>query len=227
MKLIGLLGGMGWQSTIEYYRKLNELVHQQLDKYHSARIVLLSPDYEDIKQYTYEQTEERGEVLLNQLLELASCNPDCILICNNTLHKVFDEIKPHLYIETPVLHVVEVVGEQLAANHMSKVLLLGTQFTMEDGFFEAGLKKEGVSCTVPSDDERKRIQEIHDTLLQDEPNENMKQYFQELIGTYADNIDGVLLACTELPLVVSQEDCEIPIINTIDAHCQAAIDFAL
>jgi aspartate racemase len=227
MKLIGLLGGMGWQSTIDYYRTLNQQVHKKLGKNHSARVILLSPDYEDIKQYNYEQIQERGEILLNELLELSSSNPDCILICNNTLHKVYDEIKPHLYIETPIFHIVDLVGEHLARQRLNNVLLLGTQFTMEDGFFEQGLKKHGVSCVIPPSEIRRDMQKMHDKLLVQGPDEEMTVWHKKLIQEYIKDVDAVVLACTELPLIVSQKDFEIPIIDTVELHCTSAIDFAL
>lgn len=227
MKLIGLLGGMGWQSTIEYYRLLNELVSQKLGKHHSARLVLSSPDYEDIKQYGYDQAQERGEVLLNALIELSGFNPDCMLICNNTLHKVYDEIKPHLHSDIPVLHIVDIVCEELARKDAKKALLLGTQFTMEDGFFADGLKQQDILSIIPDEDERRHIQEIHDELLQDVPNEKMINWFKELIEKYSDEVDAVVLACTELPLVISQNNVDVPLFNSLELHCKAAVDFAL
>jgi len=227
MKLIGLLGGMGWQSTIEYYRLLNELVHQNLGKHHSARLVLSSPDYEDIKQYEYDQIQERGDVLLNALVELSGFNPDCMLVCNNTLHKVYDEIKPHLKSDIPVLHIVDIVCEELAQKNVKKVLLLGTQFTMEDGFFADGLKQRDISSIIPDEDERRHIQEIHDELLQRVPNNEMSDWFKELIKKYSKEADAVVLACTELPLVVSQNEIDVPIFNSLELHCKAAVDFAL
>ena len=126
----------------------------------------------------------------------------------------------------PVLHIVDRVGDHLAQKELKNVLLLGTQFTMEDGFFEQGLKKYGISCVIPPSEVRHDMQKMHDKLLVQSPEEEMKAWHRKLITEYSKNADAVVLACTELPLVVNQQDFEIPIIDTVELHCASAVDFA-
>jgi aspartate racemase len=218
---------MGWQSTILYYERLNQLAHTRMGKHHSADIVLRSPDYQRIKRFAYDQIEERGAVLANELSALALCNPDCILICNNTLHKAYDDVKARLDLRVPVLHIVNEVGKYLAANSMKSVLLLGTQFTMEDGFFAEGLRSHGISCRIPDAGVRNDMQKIQEKLLREGPDQEMKTWYKKLIMTYDDTVDAVVLACTELPLIISPSDIPFPVVDSVDVHCKAAIAFAL
>jgi len=227
MKLIGLLGGKGWESTIEYYRFLNEQVAQKLGRNHSARIILYSPDYEDMKQFSYDEMKEKCVILKKELMELANCLPDCILLCNNTLHKAYDELRKDFSLSIPVLHIVELTGQRLKDTKMKRVLLLGTSFTMEDGFFEEGLKKYGITCVIPPKEARGAMQDIHDKLLLNGPNGSMKDWFKKLIIGYEGKVDAVLLACTELQLLIEQKDFSMPIVNTVEIHCTAAVHFAI
>lgn len=226
MKTIGLLGGTAWVSTIEYYRRLNQKVNARLGKNHSAKIILSSIDYETIKKFNYENWEKIGEVLLEEILKLDSCNVDCILICNNTLHKAYDTIAPHLSIETPVLHIVDCVANHIKQQNMSNILLLGTKFTMEDGFYHKRLENFGIKVVTPDESERNEVQRISQEEISREIfSEASKEWFKKVISKYA--CEGVILGCTELPLLITQKDYQVPIFNTLDLHCEKAVEFAL
>lgn len=226
MKTIGLLGGTAWVSTIEYYRQINKKINERLGKNHSARIILSSIDYEEIKQYNYQNWEKIGEILMNEIVRLNNCKVDCILICNNTLHKAFDEIEPRLRIKAPIFHIVDCVGKFALEKKFKKFLLLGTKFTMENGFYHARLKKYGFNIITPSDDERNEIQRItQEELSKEKIIDESKKWFKELIAKYP--CDAVVVGCTELPMIIKQDDYDIPILNTLDLHCERAVNFSL
>jgi aspartate racemase len=226
MKTIGLLGGASWVSTIEYYRQINKKVNQRLGKNHSAKIILSSMDYEEIKRYNYQNWGKIGEILMNEILRLDSCNVDCMLICNNTLHKALDDIEFHLYVEAPIFHIVDCVAEYAKLKKLKNLLLIGTKFTMEDGFYAKRLEKYGMKVSIPGEEERNEIQRItQEELAKEKFLEQSKKWFQKIIAEYP--CDAVVVGCTELPLIVKQEDYSIPILNTLDLHCEKAVNFSL
>jgi aspartate racemase len=226
MKTIGLLGGTGWSSTIGYYKALNELVAKRLGGYHSAKILLKSIDYHDIMS-SYGKDHEKIAVLLKQeLQELISLKPDCIIICCNSLHKYYDLIKHELQTQIPVLHAVELVAQHLLSNNQRKVLLLATKFTMEDGFFAKILADKGIAVTIPNQDERNKMQKIHGELMRNAVTVDSRSYFSALIKKHH-NLDAVVLGCTEYPLVVDDTNSILPIIDPVYLQAMAAVDYAL
>ncbi|HBI16768.1 MAG: Aspartate racemase [Candidatus Moranbacteria bacterium GW2011_GWF2_34_56] len=226
MKTVGLLGGTSWVSTVEYYKQINREVNKKLGKNHSAKIILNSIDYEEIKQYNYQNWEKIGDILMDEILKLDSCNVDCILICNNTLHKAYDDIKNSLYIERPIFHIVDCVGEYAQDKKFKNLLLLGTKFTMENGFYHINLEKYEMNISIPSEEERNEIQRItQEELAKEKFTDESKEWFQEIIAKYP--CDAVVVGCTELPMIIKQEDYDIPILNTLELHCQKAVNFSL
>lgn len=227
MKTIWLLGGASWVSTVEYYRRINKKIHEQLGKNHSAKIILRSMDYEDIKQYNYKNWDKIEEKLMDEIFILSSCPVDCILICNNTLHKALDSILPHLNLEVPILHIVESVGEHMKVMNYKKPLLIGTKFTMEDGFYREGLEKYWFYTTLPEAPDREEIQRIIvEELSREVTSETSKKWLQDMIHRY--DCDSVVVACTELPLIIKQEDFEnIAIVDTLEVHVDRAVAFSL
>jgi len=226
MKTIGLLGGVGWSSTITYYKILNELVQERLGGYHSAKIVLKSIDYHEI-QSAYGKDHGRVAALLEEELRgLVALKPDCILICCNTLHKYYDIIKERLGINILVFHALDLVVQELQRRHCKKVLLLATKNTLEDGFFAKKLEQNGIVVTIPNKEEREEIRKIHDELMQDIVTEEAKIFFSNLIASHK-NLDAVILGCTELPLVIDQKNSALPIVDPILLQAKAAVDFVL
>ncbi|MES2206188.1 MAG: amino acid racemase [Pseudomonadota bacterium] len=226
MKLIGLLGGTSWPSTIEYYRILNELTQDKLGGFHSANILLRSIDYHAIKSCYHDAWNKIPILLKHEIEAFVQLKPACLVICNNTLHKAFDVIEPDLGLTIPVFHSVKVTGRFAQSAHLNRLLLLGTKFTMEDGFYHQGLEAFGLQVSVPSEEDRSRIQIIQSQLAKGIIEPSFKQYFIQLINKHTE-VDAVVLACTELPLVIHANDCKIPVINPTELQCKDAFEFAL
>ncbi len=226
MKLIGLLGGTSWPSTIEYYRILNELAQARLGGFHSANLLLRSIDFQAIKSRYHTGWDEIPALLKLEIEALARLGPACLVICNNTLHKAYDQIAPQLGLKIPVLHSIEVTAREANARGLRKLLLLGTQFTMEDGFYQRGLERHGLAVSVPDAADRAALQVIQSQLAQGVMQPAFREFFAALIVKYA-GVDAVVLACTEIPLVVEQKDYAMAILNPTELQCRAAFEFAI
>ncbi|PID75120.1 MAG: aspartate racemase [Deltaproteobacteria bacterium] len=226
MRVIGLLGGTSWPSTIEYYRTLNKMVQSRLGGFHSANLLLRSIDYHEIKSRYSDRWDEIPLLLETALRDLDSRGPDCILICNNMLHKAYDLVASNLNLQAPVIHIVETVGRAAFFNEFKRLLLLGTKFTMEDGFYAKCLKRFGCDVIVPALSERDRIQEIQSQLASGFMEEIYRDYFRNLLAHYSDTeVDAVILGCTELPLAIGSADASKPLLNPIELQCAEALDF--
>lgn len=226
MKTIGLLGGTGWPSTIEYYRTINELTNQRLGGYHSADILLKSIDYHNImSNYGTNHTAVADNLKL-ELEKLLALKPDCFMICCNSLHKYYDIIKEDLSSDIPILHAVELTARYLIKQKHSQVLLLATKFTMEDGFFAAMLESYGIEVVIPNTSQRNHMQEIHAELMKDQATDAARNYFQSLVEQHKD-LNAVVLACTEYLLVLDSSNSALPIVNPAYLQAKAAVEFAL
>lgn len=226
MKTIGLLGGTGWTSTIGYYTSLNQLVGERLGGYHSAKILLKSIDYHDIMINYGIYHDVVSTLLKNELSELIALEPDCIIICCNSLHKYYDLIKVELNTSIPVMHAVELVAKHLNSIDQRSALLLATKFTMEDGFFAETLQQHNISATLPDQSERERMDQIHAELMQNTVTQKSRDYFASLIKKYQSS-GVVILGCTEYPLVVDSTNSVLPIVNPICLQVSAAVNYAL
>ncbi len=226
MKTIGMLGGTGWSSTVGYYQLLNELVNQRMGGYHSAKIVLKSIDYHDIMSTYGNDHEKTAQTLHHELLQLIALKPDCIIICCNSLHKYYDMIKGYLKSTIPVFHAVKLVAQHAQKNGYKNILLLATQFTMEDGFFAKTLEQHDINVTIPNQEQRAAMQKIHSELMINKVTSESKAYFSSLIAAHK-NLDAVVLGCTEYPLVVNQDNSVLPIINPVQLQAITAVNFAL
>jgi aspartate racemase len=226
MKTIGLLGGTGWPSTIEYYTLLNKMVHARLGGNHSAKILLKSIDYHDLLSRYGKDPKELLPLLKVELMELIQLKPDCFMICCNTLHKYYDLLKHDLGLRVPMFHAVELTAKHSVEKQYKHVLLLATKFTMEDGFFAKILEQHGIQATIPSGPERQEMQTIHNDLMNNVVTEDAKQYFKNLITKHK-HLDGVILGCTEWNLVVSPDSSALPIIDPVYLQSEAAVEYAL
>jgi len=226
VKTIGLLGGTGWSSTIEYYRLLNELVAERLGGYHSAKILLKSIDYHDIMVNYGVNHDDVAKVLEKELQELIVLKPDCIVICCNSLHKYYDMIKLNLASDIPVMHAIQLVADHLKTKKQKKVLLLATKFTMEDGFFSKILEDNGIQVEIPTAHEQDKMQKIHVELMHNVVTQESRDYFSNLITKYK-NLDAVVLGCTEYPLVVNNENSILPVVDPITLQSISAVNYAL
>lgn len=226
MKTIGLLGGAAWFSTIEYYRNINQMVYNRLGGYHSAKILLKSIDYHDIKINYGKNNELVGNLLKAELIDLLHLNPACLIICCNTLHKYYDLFKKDLELRIPLFHAIEVTGEYIKKQNYTKVLFLATKFTMEDGFFSDALTQRGITVTIPTEIDRNEIQKIHSELTQSILSGYAKKYFENLIKRYS-NVDAIVLGCSELGLVIDSNNSSIPVIDPVNLQCSCAVEYAL
>lgn len=232
MKTIGLLGGTSWPSTPLYYHYLNARIAQSLGGHHSAKIILYSIDYHPIKSLYPDGWEDIPELLGRELKRLDEMGPDCILICNNTLHKGYDLLveKQAVALQAQLIHLVVATAKRAMALEAKKVLLLGTKFTMEDGFFADRLKFFGLDVCVPVEEDRVHIQTMQSKISAGNHDPEFflesQRRFREMLVRYQDN-DLVILGCTELPLVVSEAVTDIPILNPIHAQCDEAIKMVL
>lgn len=226
MKIIGLLGGTSWPSTISYYEQLNKLLYARLGGFHCARILLYSIDYHDIKT-SYTNDWENVKNLLEKELEFfLAKKPDCLVICNNTLHKAFDAIKIKINLKIPVFHAGVLSATEAKLKNYKSVLLLGTKFTMEDGFFAKYFEENNVDVVIPEVADRLQIQNIQTQISSGIKNDGFFQDFASILSKYK-NVDAICLACTELPLYINYKNCFLPIINPIDLQCVEAVNFVV
>lgn len=225
-KLIGVLGGTSWPSTMLPYRKLNQHAHHMLGGHHSARILLYSIDYHAIKSRYHDGWDDIPELLKREARTLLSWEPDCWMLANNTLHKAYDLISDDLKSEVPFFHAIDLVCRHLVDAGISRVLLLGTQFTMKDGFFADPLKAAGVQVDIPALPDRQKIQAIQTRLARGEMDPGFSDYFERLLEFhYRSGCEAVVTACTELPLVVMQRPGRMVFIDPLDLQTAACARF--
>jgi aspartate racemase len=207
---------------------LNELISGELGGHHSARIVLYSIDYHEIKSRYGHCWSEVSDILKTEIAKLLAMRPDCWMIANNTLHKAYDEIVAGFDRSVPIFHAVDLVREHLLQNGMSRAVLLGTRFTMEDGFFAAPLIKSGVTIAIPEEREREEIQSIQSRLACGDVMPEFQAYFEGLLAKYERmGFEAVITACTELPLVLDQQLTRLRVVDPLDLQVRACARFAL
>lgn len=226
MKTIGLLCGTSWPSSIEYYKLLNQMANKHFGGFHSAKLIMLNIDYHGIKQHYPNGWDKIPAVLKTELEKLDALNPDCLLICNNTLHKGYDMIKDEIQLNSPLFHMLELTAKEASKNKYTKLLLLGTKFTMEDDFFKKHLENHGSQVVVPTLKQRDEVQAFQTKLSKGIIEEDAKVYFKDLLLQYKD-VDAVVLGCTELPLVIKEEDISQKILDPLTLQCQKAFEFAI
>jgi aspartate racemase len=229
MKTIGLIGGMSWESSAEYYRLINTLIKERLGGFHSARCVLVSVDFAEVETLQRENRwAESAQLLSTAALNLERAGADVVLLCTNTMHKVADDIQASLRI--PFLHIADATADQIKAQGLTTVGLLGTRFTMEEDFYVERLRQcYGLQVLISNPAEREMIHRvIYDELCQGQIKAASKaQYLTAIDRLIADGAQGIVLGCTEIGLLVQAEDCRVPVFDTTRLHAQAAVDFAL
>ena len=229
MKTIGLIGGMSWESSLEYYRIINETIKLKLGGLHSAKCLMYSVDFEEIKELQHQDKwEELTDIMVTSAERLKSGGADFIVICTNTMHKMASDIENRVGIE--VLHIAEATGEEIIGKRIKKVGLLGTKFTMEQDFYKKVLKEKfNIEVLIPEENEREIIHNvIYNELCNGIINEASKEKFKKIIDNLAlKGAEGVVLGCTEIPLLIKQEDVNIPVFDTTTIHAIAAVEFSL
>jgi len=229
MKTIGMIGGMSWESSLEYYRVVNQTIKEKLGGFHSAKCILYSVNFDEVEKLQHQgDWESLTRLMIDAAHRVKKAGADFLVICTNTMHKMADEVQDAIRI--PLLHIADVTAAAIRANGQTRMGLLGTRFTMEQDFYKGRLKqKHGIDVLIPDDKER---QVIHDILynelclgdIKKLSREKFKDIIQGLVGRGA---QGVILGCTEIPLIVSQKDYEIPLYDTTTLHAKAAVEFAL
>ena len=229
MKTIGLIGGMSWESSLEYYRIINETVREQLGGLHSARIVMHSFDFAQIAELQNKgDWNQAAKLLADAAKRLEQAGAEVLVICTNTMHKSADHVQENVHI--PLLHIADATAEQIKARELKKVGLLGTKFTMEEDFYKGRLSdKHGIEVIIPDEHERQIINQIiFDELCVGQIKQDSKENFRRIMQNLAENgAEGIILGCTEICLLVEQQDVEIPLFDTTTIHATSAARFAL
>ncbi|OGV96581.1 aspartate racemase [Microgenomates group bacterium RBG_16_45_19] len=228
MKTLGLIGGTSWLSTVDYYRLINLEINKRLGGLNSAKLVLYSLNYEEAKRFVDENNwKEISALFCGAAERLEKAGIDGLIICANTPHKIADDVQK--VIRVPLIHIAEVTAKEIRKKGINKAGLLGTRFTMEDGFFQDKLRQEGIEAVIPEKDE---IGFVHNSIFDELGKEifrpETKQRYVGIIGKLVEKgAEGVIFGCTEIPLLLKQEDCPVPVFDTTVIHAKAAVEFAL
>ncbi|MBW2094902.1 MAG: aspartate/glutamate racemase family protein [Deltaproteobacteria bacterium] len=228
MKTIGLIGGMGWESSAEYYRLINKQMRERLGALHSAKILMYSVNHQEINEL---ESRDRWPELLEMMIEssrkLEKGGADFILICCNLMHKIADQLQNAIHI--PLIHIVDATSEEINAAGLTTVGLLGARAVMEGAFFKNKLEAAGLNVLTPDEGTKEFINDVvFNELAFGKIIEESKGRTLNIIKTLKENgAQGVILACTELPMLVMQEDSILPLFDTLMLHVKKAVSFAL
>ncbi|MGC8229345.1 aspartate/glutamate racemase family protein [Pseudobacillus badius] len=228
MKTIGLIGGMSWESSVEYYRIMNEEVKNRLGGLHSVKCLLYSVDFAEIERYQMEgDWDSAGKVLGEVALSLEKAGAEFIVICTNTMHKVIDFIEAKIKI--PVLHIADATANQIKKSNLTTVGLLGTKYTMEQDFYKSRIELNGIRVLVPHAPEQEMINKvIYEELCLGKIKQSSRDCYKEVIKNLVVNgAEGIILGCTEIGLLVKQEDSEVPLFDTTEIHAIESVNKAL
>ncbi len=231
MLTIGLIGGMSWESTVPYYRIVNQSIKQQLGGWHSAKLVLYSVDFAEIEHLQQVGDWDAAAQVLGQAANaLRLAGADFFLICTNTMHKVADQVERAAGI--PLLHIADALAADIKRRgdgRIAKVGLLGTRFTMEQDFYRARLATYGIDTIIPNDAERATVHRvIYDELCLGQVDDRSRIAYREIIARLIDDgAEGIVLGCTEIPMLIGQSDSPVPIFDTAEIHARAAAGYAL
>jgi aspartate racemase len=229
MKTVGLLGGMSWESTVPYYQVLNREVGRRLGGFHSARVLLLSVDFQEIESLQHRgEWGKLGEMLARDALTLEEAGAEFLVLCTNTMHLVAPAIEAEISI--PLLHIADATAQRIKASGLDRVGLLGTRFTMEEPFYKGRLEKaHGLSVEVPAERDRASVHRvIYEELVHGRIREESKREIKRVAMDLArSGAQGVILGCTEIGLLLKQEDVAVTLFDTTLIHAEAAAAFAV
>lgn len=228
MKTIGLIGGMSWESTIPYYRIINEEVKEKLGGLHSAKIILYSVEFDEIEKcQSSGEWEKSGEILGNAAKGIENAGADFILICTNTMHKVAPQIASMINI--PIIHIADATADELEKRNIKTVGLLGTKYTMTQDFYKQRLIDRGIKVVIPDEEDIETVNSvIFDELCVGKIEDSSCEKYKKIIKTLADKgAEGVILGCTEIGLLISQTDVDIPVFDTTVIHAKRAAELSM
>jgi aspartate racemase len=228
MKTIGLLGGMSWESTQTYYRLINEGVKNHLGGLHSAKLVLFSVDFAEIEALQHKgDWPATADILSRAALSVQKAGADFLMIGTNTMHKVAPEIEQAIGI--PLLHIADATAQVLKNDRVTRVGLLGTRFTMEQAFYRQRLEATGIDVLTPNESQRDEVHRvIYEELCQGEIKPDSRHTYLDIVSSLSGRgAQAVILGCTEIGLLISQADTEVPLYDTTEIHAAQAVELAL
>jgi len=229
MKTIGLLGGMSWESSIEYYRIINQVTRQKLGGLHSAKSVMVSVDFAPIEQLqSQDRWDEAAAQLADSARKIQAAGADFLLIATNTMHKVFPQVQAAL--DIPVLHIADATALKIQEAGLDKIGLLGTIYTMEQDFYRGRLQEQyGLHVLIPDPMEREQVNRIiFDELVLGKINDESREIYRQVMGNLVEmGAQGIILGCTEIPLIVDAQDFDLPLFDTTYLHAEMAVEIAL
>ncbi|MDA3955010.1 MAG: aspartate/glutamate racemase family protein [Bacteroidales bacterium] len=229
MKTIGLIGGMSWESSLEYYRIINKRVKKELGGLHSAKSILYSVDFENINILQHEgKWDELTTIMIDAAKSLEKAGAELVVICTNTMHKMANEVQHNIKI--PLLHIVDATAQSIKSLNIKKIGLLGTKFTMEQDFYKGRLtEKHGLNVVIPNDEDMDLVHKIiyHELCLGNIKDSSKKEYLRIIENMVKNGAEGIILGCTEIPLLIKQEEVKVPIFDTTTIHAESAVIEAL
>ena len=228
MKTIGLIGGMSWESTAEYYRIINEAVHERCGGFHSAKCILYSVDFEEIEYHQRSGNwNQAGEILHMAAQSLEKAGADFIIISTNTMHKMFDDIGRNIQI--PMVHIADATAAAVQSRKIRKVGLLGTQYTMEQDFYKLRLRQNGIEVIVPPEKDRELVNQViyQELCLGKVLSASKQEYLRIIHELEIQGAQGIILGCTEIGILIKQADTDVPLFDTTYIHAQQAVRYAL
>ena len=228
LKTIGLIGGMSWESTVTYYKIINETVKEKLGGLHSAKCILYSVDFQEIEECQANGNwKKSGEILGEAANNLEKAGADFIVICTNTMHKVVNQIKEKISI--PILHIAEMTAEKILEKGLKNIALLGTKYTMEQDFYKSKLIEKGINVIIPDKNDVEIINKvIYNELCLGIINSNSKKKFLEIVDKLRNKgAEGIILGCTEIGLLIKNEDTDVPLFDTAIIHAEQAAIYSI
>jgi aspartate racemase len=228
MKVLGLIGGISWISTLDYYKLINEGINEKLGGLNSSKCIVYSFNYADIKENNDKNDWETTFKMVSEACHhLKNCGAEGIILCANTMHLIADRLQADISI--PIIHIAEGTAKEIQTKGLKKVGLVGTRFTMEEDFFKHKLTDKGINVLIPDEIDRAFIhQTIFDELGKGIINESTKERYLSIIKNLINSgAEGIILGCTEIPLLIKNEDVDIPLFDTAMLHAKAAIEFSL
>lgn len=229
MKTIGLLGGMSWESSLVYYKIVNEKVKEILGGHHSCECIMYSVDFDPIMKLQHDgKWDELTNLMIKAAKKVEKGGAEMLTICTNTMHKMYDDVQNNISI--PVLHIADATAEAIKEKNISTIALLGTRFTMEQDFYKGRLEeKYGIKVLIP---EGKNLEAVHNIIYKElvlgELKNESRQTYQRIIEDLANKgAQGVILGCTEIPLLIKQKDVSIPVFDTTTIHAEKTVEFAI
>lgn len=229
MKTIGLIGGMSWESSIEYYRIINETVRDLLGGMHSAKSVMVSVDFEDIEELQRQgRWDQATQIMIATAQQVERGGADFLVICTNTMHLMADEVQAKIGI--PILHIADATAEKVKIQGLKTIGLLGTNFTMSGDFYKGRLEKmHGLEVRIPNEDQREIVHRvIYDELVLGAINPTSKERYIEIMDDLVNKgAQGIILGCTEIGLLVNEKDSSVPLFDTTFIHAVAAVEYAI